>query len=224
MGNALGLPKNIVVPIPQNYPLPVRVGASVNAALKNIGDISKYTHIFKVDGDVELPTDYLLNLLRKKAPVAGRGAALLISVNFFRKFLRSRYPISYCDDGYITALSTSLGYWPPEYDGEKPLKIPWNPETVAKSITTRVYYYGREYYRWGMPLQVLTIISLLPVVKELKHPKRSLTRLIIFIYSIAGYLSALINNQVKYPWWRNYASKRSYHLAAKFTQSLLPIT
>lgn len=215
----LNLPKtkNIVIPVPQNYPLPVRVSFSVNAALKSIGDIGKYTHIFKVDGDMALPTDYLVNLLQKKALVAGRGPALLISINFFRKFLNGKYPVSYRDDGYILALSISLGCWPPEYDGKDSLKIPWNPELIAKSII-RVYYYGREDYKWGTPIQLFIIISLLQTIKNLtKHLNKLSIFLKVFVYSVAGYLSALLNNEKRYPWWRNYASERSRHLATKFT-------
>ncbi len=218
---ALGLPNNIVVPVPQKYPLPVRVGFSVNVALKNIGDISQYTHIFKVDGDVELPKDYLLNLLLKKAPVAGRGAALLISTSFFKNFLKGKYPVSYCDDGYVSALSISLGYWPPEYNGGKPFKNFLRPGKHSEIDSLRVYRYGREYYKWGMPVHVLILVSLLSAIREMKDVRSLPSHLRIFTYIMAGYFSALINNERRYPWWRNYASRRGHHFAAKFIQLLL---
>jgi len=192
---------NIVVPVPRNYPLPIRIGVTINEALRRF-NLSKYTHIFKVDGDVNLPHDYLANLLAKKAPLAGRGAAMLISVKFLQKVLKGKYPISYCDDGYVSAVSVACGYWPPEYDGEDLL---WFCRIYQPS---REYSYGREYYKWGLPLSVF--ILLLPQLFVTR--RRDLKSL---IYNLVGYLSALLNKEKRYPWWRSYAYYRVKHLVSK---------
>ncbi|MEM2104445.1 MAG: hypothetical protein QW717_06110 [Candidatus Bathyarchaeia archaeon] len=187
---------NIVISTCQTLPLPIRIGLSLKSALKTI-NLYEYSHIFKIDGDVILPLDYLHNLLAKKTPVAGRGAALLISTHFFKKRLSLNYPVTYCDDGYIAALSISLGCWPPEYDGQGCLEIP-----PIVHFTEREYFYGFEYYKWGVPFTLLMLLLLVNFVK---------TRRNYFLFSVAGYISALVKREKKYEWWRNYARVRTGH-------------
>jgi len=182
---------NIVVRVPQHLPVPIRVGLSVNLSLRKI-DLSKYTHIFKVDGDIELPLDYLRNLLDKRAPVAGRGAAMLITVEFFTKALKGKYPVNYCDDGYISALSISMGYWPPEYDGSGRIYIP-----VVRQ-RQREFGYGIEYYKWGFPILIYAPLLLLSRNKDLRS----------IVCNVAGYLHATLHRVERYRWWREYLRRR----------------
>ncbi|MCS7104163.1 MAG: hypothetical protein NZ954_01175 [Thermofilaceae archaeon] len=192
---------NVVVPVPQHYPLPVRIGITINRALEEF-DLSEYTHLFKVDSDVKLPRDYLSNLLSKNKPVAGRGVALLISTDFLRKQLSGKYPVSYCDDGYISALSIAEGVWPPEYNGTGLFKFPVQHQPL------REYTYGYEYYKWGLPLPIFFLIS--PIL--LATRQRDVRSL---VYNLAGYLSASINYEKKYPWWRRYSYHRTSHFVSK---------
>lgn len=190
---------NIVVPVPQSFPLPVRIGVSINNALRRIG-IEGYTHIFKVDSDAELPPDYLAGLLSAGKPIAGRGVALLISTEFFRKFLKSKYPVSYCDDGYIAAVSIAYGWWPPEYMGHFEFPVIHQP--------MREYTYGREYYKWGLPLPLFILIS----PKLLATKRRDIRSLVC---NLSGYLSAALAREARYEWWRRYAYFRTKHFVEK---------
>lgn len=123
--------------------------------------------------------------------------------------MNGKYPISYCDDGYILALSTSLGYWPPEYDGMKPIEIPSH-----KRISSREYFYGREYFKWGMPFKVLIIISAVRILKS-RNLKLMKENFKAFLFNSAGYISATINNEKRYQWWHSYSIMRGYHLASR---------
>jgi hypothetical protein len=43
---------NIVIPVKQSWPVPVRVSSSLNMALKLTGeDVGRYSYLFKVNGD-----------------------------------------------------------------------------------------------------------------------------------------------------------------------------
>ncbi|MEM0345921.1 MAG: hypothetical protein QW189_08395 [Thermofilaceae archaeon] len=200
---------NIVVPVPQSFPLPIRIGVSINKALERIGTRG-YTHIFKVDSDVKLPPDYLANLLSKGKPVAGRGGALLISMGFLRKILGGKYPVNYCDDGYVAAVSVAHGWWPPEYDGES------HPLYPVIHQHLREYAYGYEYYKWGLPLSLFILIA--PVL--LATGQRDLRSLMC---NIAGYLSALLRGEKRYPWWRSYAHYRVKHFVQRAARAFVKI-
>lgn len=195
---------NIVVPLPQRFPLPIRVAVSINKALRKI-DIEKYTHIFKVDSDVSLPPDYLINLLSTGKPVAGRGAALLISTTFFHRFLGGKYPVSYCDDGYISAVSIAHGWWP-SYSGKfrpvlcNPFRATYQP--------LREFAYGCEYYKWGLPFPLFVLLILFILTTGQKD-------LASLVHNLAGYLSSAIRGEQKYVWWRSYAYYRVKHLVDK---------
>jgi len=190
--------RNIVIKVPQHLPLPVRIGISINIALKKF-DIMKYDYIFKIDGDITLPLDYCKNILEKKPLVGGRGAALLISVPFFMRLLRGKYPVNYCDDGYISALSVAVGHWPPEYTGKGILVIP----VVRQPL--REYGYGVEYYKWGLPLTLLLVLSFVLLFTRKKDLKS-------IIYNFAGFIHAILNSEKKYPWWRSYRYFRLSHV------------
>ena len=156
---------NITVKVLDTWPLQVRIGFSFNIVTQKI-NLKKYTHIFKVDGDVQLPSDYLYNLLNKRTAVAGIGAALLFSIPFFKVALNSKYPISYCDDGYIAAVSIALGIWPPKYDGQGKVIIP-----PVKYYLRREFFYGIEYYRWGMPWWLVASMFILSYILKYKLEK-----------------------------------------------------
>ncbi|MEM0376187.1 MAG: hypothetical protein QXI90_00220 [Thermofilum sp.] len=196
---------NIVVPVPQHLPLPVRIGITINAALRRF-DLSRYTHFFKVDSDVKLPPDYLLELLSRRAPVAGRGLALLISVKFLKEQLGGKYPVSYCDDGYISALSVASGWWPPEYSGRLEFPVIRQP--------AREYAYGAEYYKWGLPFPLLILMS--PAL--LATGRRDLRSLVC---NIAGYIAAALRGEERYEWWRKYAYFRTRNFAKRMLGGLL---
>lgn len=197
---------NIVIPVPQRFPLPLRIGVTINKALKRF-DLSGYTHVFKVDSDVKLPPDYLADLLSKEVPVAGRGVALLVSVNFLQRCLKGKYPVNYCDDGYISAVSIARGLWPPEYSGRSPFRFP-----VAHQ-PFREFMYGREYYKWGLPLSILLLISPVLLARRQRDLKSA-------VCNLAGYLSAAVNRERRYPWWKNYAYYRTKHFACRLFRPL----
>ncbi|MHA1583355.1 MAG: hypothetical protein ACTSYM_12785 [Candidatus Baldrarchaeia archaeon] len=186
---------NLVIQVPQNLPVPLRIGLSIRAALRKI-NLKKYTHIFKIDGDIKIPLDYLCNLLKKGTPVAGIGPALLISVSFFIRNMSGEYPINYCDDGYISALYTSItGKLPPGYDGDGVIETLPNP--VSREIE---FPYGIEYYKWGLPLKILLLNRLLFAINNPLEGVKSI------VYCTAGYISASVNKIEHYGWWKNYAN------------------
>ncbi|MEM3365320.1 MAG: hypothetical protein QXQ64_01390 [Candidatus Bathyarchaeia archaeon] len=185
---------NFVVNVPSDLPIPFRIGISIRTLLRKI-DLLSYTHIFKVDGDIKLPLDYLSNLLDKGGCVAGIGSALLISVSFFIERMMGAYPLNYCDDGYVLAFGAStLGVFPPSYDGNGIIETLPNP--ISKNIE---YFYGTEYYKFGLPLKILLMNKLLFM---LKNPIEGLKSL---IYCISGYISAIVNREKRYEWCKNYS-------------------
>jgi hypothetical protein len=198
---------NIVVKPPQ-APVPVRIGVTVNVALKKI-NIEKYTHIFKVDGDNLLPRDYLKNLLLKDAPVAGIGCAMLIKMDFFLKVMHGKYPVNYCDDGYIFALSMSLGFPAPIYSGAEKVFSPWSQFCISKE---RTIGYGGEYWKWGLGWvpHIFCFASLL-----LYYAKRgSVNGLRIWIWETVGRIRALVEREEKYFFSERY-SRIKNNLAAR---------
>jgi len=203
---------NIVVPTRKEWPLPVRIGFSINVALRIINDnygtrLRDFDYIFKVDCDVALPKDYVLFLISRKAPVGGIGAALLISVPFFIKALKAKYPISHCDDGYIFALSVSKGIWPESYHAENLLVPP------VIFDYKREFAYGVEYYKWGLsPVMLLMVLILSRFVGLRPHEKRSIKA---HIHNIAGYMWAFLHRVEKYHFWRDYRRMRNRHFAEK---------
>jgi len=202
---------NIVVEVPQHLPVPIRIGLTMNIVLKKF-DLSKYSHIFKVDGDISLPLDYCKNLLEKHVPVAGRGQALLISTEFFIKVMKGKYPINYCDDGYISALSIALGHWPPEYSGKDPI-IMSNIKQSLKEQLPRELGYGYELYKYGFPFAFFIVYSLLLLVVGRKTFRS-------IIYNIAGYIYAHLHRINRYEWWQNYAYFRVRHTIMRAFQIL----
>jgi len=184
---------NLVIQVSQSLPVPIRIGLSIRIALKKI-NVKSYTHIFKVDGDIKLPLDYLSNLLNKKTPVAGIGAALLISVPFFIAKMSGEYPINYCDDGYISAFYTSVaGNLPLGYDGDELVGTLPNP--ISREIE---YSYGIEYYKWGLPLKILLLNRLIFILGKPLEGLKSI------VYCTAGYISAIAKKCKRYNWWKDY--------------------
>jgi hypothetical protein len=206
----LDLKNNIVVSVMKNWPVPIKIGFSFNMAIRKVS-LNNYTHIFKVDGDVILPDDYLINLLAKKAPVSGIGAAFLISVSFFKKFLKSKYPISYCDDGYISALAISLGVWPPKYDGTGNVLIP-----PVKYYIDREFMYGSEYYKWGMPLWFIIFLPFVSLIIRYRLKRFEYRSFKANLFNLTGYISAFFKREKKYYWWKGYSKYRTLHFISKF--------
>jgi hypothetical protein len=201
---------DIVVPTKQSWPVPVRVGFSFNVALKLINkNLNNYDYIFKVDGDVILPKDYLKNIINSKPLIAGYGPSMLISTKFFMVILRNKYPINYCDDGYIIAVAIAKGIWP--QTDIKDMKIP-----QVVTISSREYIYGVEYYKWGMSLPFLLIhpitriyLKLTRKIKEVQ--KKSFSA---YLWNIVGYLHAALNRERRYYFHREYSRMRilyTYH-------------
>lgn len=201
---------NIVVRTKQSWPVPIKIGFSFNVALLKISEnIEQYDYIFKVDGDAVLPRDYLYNLISQRPHVAGIGPALLISFVFFKKLMKNKYPINYCDDGYIFALAISNGIWPLRYKGIGDIKIP-----PIVTLADREYIYGMEYYKWGLPLILLIILPLtriyLRATGRMKpYQQKSLKA---FLYNIVGYIHALIHGEKKYGFHCKYGKMRIIHL------------
>jgi hypothetical protein len=202
---------NIVIPVRLEWPLPIRVAYSINAAIRLLRSkfgvkLQDYHYIFKVDSDVMLPFDYLENLILKHSPVAGIGAALLISVPFFLIKLKGRYPINYCDDGYVGALSLSMGVWPPSYNGFGKIYIVHTP-VHNNYLHEREYAYGIEYYKWGLPLVIL-------IMRVCEKGFRSI------LTNITGYLRATLYREDKYHFHRSYSKIRTRYFAENIIKRL----
>ncbi len=210
---------NVVVPVKREWPLPVRVGYSINAAIRRLQlgfglRLSDYDYILKVDSDVWLPPDYIENLTSKRAPVAGVGAALLISVPFFIVALKGVYPVKHCDDGYISALSISLGAWPPHYSGRGRLRVP--PVRFEKK---RELAYGIEYYRWGLsPILMLLLPFASRLIRLAWHERRSFRA---HITNAAGYLAAALRGTDKYAFHALYRKMRNRHFSERVLEILV---
>jgi hypothetical protein len=210
--------RNIVVPVKKDWPLPVKVGYSVNTAIRRLQleagfSLLDYDYIFKVDSDVKLPSDYIENLTLRKPPVAGIGAALLISVPFFLVKLKGTYPMNYCDDGYIAAMSISLGAWPPQYSGYKRTIAP--PVRFEKE---RELAYGMEYYRWGLsPLIMLLLPFAARLLRLAQHEKRGFKAHLI---NASGYILATLKRLNKYGFHSSYRRVRNRHFAEKVLGAL----
>ncbi|MEM1596022.1 MAG: hypothetical protein QXS24_02590 [Desulfurococcaceae archaeon] len=205
---------NVVIPTKSTWPVPIKIGYSFNAALVKINkEIDRYDYVFKVDGDVILPKDYLINLASRKPHVAGIGPALLISTVFFKKLMKNKYPVTYCDDGFIFALAISKGVWPLHYTGGGDVIIP--PIITLKD---REYIYGVEYYKWGLPPILLVIHPItriyLKITRKMKEYQRKNLR--AYLYNAVGYVHALIHNVKKYEFSREYGKMRIIHLYHKF--------
>jgi hypothetical protein len=207
-----GFRNNIVVRVPGEWPVPVRVAYSINKALIELRRrglrLEDYDYLFKVDGDVVLPEDYVAKLVERRPPVAGKGVAMLISTKFFRAGLRGRYPISHCDDSYILSRAVALGYWPREYTGPRGLVI----ESI-KFFRDREYAYGAEYYKWGMPFTLLLLMSIINVVRY--HASGKGKPLLAWVWNIAGYLWAALRRLEKYEWSRDFARYRASFFVRK---------
>lgn len=185
---------NFVVNAPNNLSVPLRIGISIRALVKKI-NLKNYEYIFKVDGDIRLPSDYLDNLLEKNICVAGSGPALLISVSFFLEEMSGKYPLNYCDDGYILALGAStMGILPLSYNGTGLVEISPNP--VTKKIE---FYYGMEYYKFGLPLRIQMLNK---IWYTLSNPSEGVKSI---VYCFAGYFSAIIKREKRYKWWKQYS-------------------
>jgi hypothetical protein len=209
--------RNVVVPVKRSWPLPIRVSYSVNAALRILRlkhgvELRSFDYLFKVDSDVVLPRDYLARLTSTRAPVAGVGAALLISVPFFLAALGGAYPVKYCDDGYVGAKSVAMGAWPLSHEG---LRLP--PVGYDKP---REFAYGVEYYRWGLSPVFLALMPFASRVLRLRPHERR--RFKAHIVNVAGYLWAALHRLDKYEFHVDYRKMRNRHLAEKFLKILLP--
>lgn len=210
---------NIVVSTKPSWPVPVKIGFSFNVALLLVGErINNYQYIFKVDGDVVIPKDYLINLMIQKPLIAGIGPALLISTTFFKKLLKNKYPVNYCDDGFILALAISKGIWPLNYKGKELINMP-----PISTLKDREYIYGIEYYKWGMPFILLLILPLtriyLKIAKKMKPYQRK--ELKAYLFNIIGYIHAFIHKFRKYDFHREYRRMRIRHLYDSVVRTLL---
>jgi hypothetical protein len=203
--------RNIVVPVKRDWPLPVRVSYSVNAALRILRikhgiKLREFEYLFKVDSDAMLPRDYVVRLASTRAPVAGIGAALLISVPFFLTVLGGVYPMKHCDDGYVSAVSIAIGVWPPSHEG---LRLP--PVGYDKP---REFAYGVEYYRWGLSPLLLALMPFASRMLKLRPHERR--RFEAHMVNIAGYVWAAVHRLSKYNFHRAYRKMRNRHFAENF--------
>lgn len=189
---------NFVADVPQEYPLPIRVGLSINRALPVYWDKKKYDYFFKVDNDVLLPPDYLLDLISKNKPIIGPGNAMLIEAGFFKNQFGSRWAITYSDDEYMKACAFAMGFI--EQLWEKDLNL----DSVYRPSLSREYMYGKEYYKFGIPLWFM-LVRLIASIKNYFKRRTDRIPITMSIYSIGGYISALATKKYQ---WHNTFSKR----------------
>ncbi|MEM3695961.1 MAG: glycosyltransferase family A protein [Candidatus Bathyarchaeia archaeon] len=209
---------NFVVEVPQSYPLPVRVGLSINRALKVYWNCEKYDYLFKVDGDVLLPQDYLLNLMSKNKPIVGAGCAMLIEAEFFKTQFGSKWAVTYADDEYMKAYAFAMGF----------INELWEKDDLGISFKyrpplSRAYIYGKEYYKYGAPIWFMC----LRVIASIRNRIKKLATCIPIshsIYSFGGYVSML--GTKKYEWHDDYARRLTKLYFQKFISKIkryLPI-
>jgi hypothetical protein len=196
---------NFVAEVPREYPLPVRVGLSINRALAVHWNMRKYDYLFKVDNDVALPSDYLLDLVSRKRAIIGPGCAMLIEARFFERHFGSRWALSYCDDMYMKAYAFAKGFTEQIWEKDlKPMSAEYNPPN------SREYEYGKEFYKFGDPFWLMCLRLLASIRNTFKRRKDRIS-ITGSIYAIAGYVSELGTR--KYEWHENYTKKltRTYH-------------
>ncbi|MEM2104444.1 MAG: glycosyltransferase family A protein [Candidatus Bathyarchaeia archaeon] len=158
----------------------VRVGKAINTVLAAY-DITKYTHIVKIDADVKLPIDYLENCLRTNADVIGLGPFMMIKIKPFLMLLNGRWPETPGDDAYVCLRFLSQGFkvarWP---DG---IKV-----RVGGAFGDWRYYYlrGIDDFRMGMEPFHET--------RNVIHLIKSRHNLLPF-FSLIGYLIALVKKE-----------------------------
>jgi len=208
----ISIPNNFVVEIPQNFPLPVRVAISINRAIEVIKK-KKYDYLFKVDNDVILPPDYLINLISKK-PIIGPGPAMVLDFHFFEKYYGCKWPLSFCDDTYMKAYAFAKGFI--EDLWEKNIKIrligEWKPSKF------RSYIYGKEYHKFGFPIFYMVLIVLASIKNFLlKRPDR--IPVVCSIRYFSGFLSEI--GRKKYAWSKDFNRRFSALLGKKFLISFL---
>lgn len=198
---------NIVIPVDDSFPMPIRVGFSIRMALKRF-NLDNYDYIFKVDGDNLLPKNYVVKLLEKRSPLAGAGCAFLIKTSFFKKVLKE-YPVNYCDDGYVFAKSiAAMGFMPPYYD-----YLGKRFYLASGADWRRNYIYGLEHYRRGDYLfQILISLAL-----TYSRRRAGLKTIISVLSAYAtGFIHAFLRRIDKYEWWKDYRRVRASHFAKRF--------
>jgi hypothetical protein len=195
----IDVPNNFLVEVPQDYPLPIRVGMSINRALVAYWNPKKYDYFFKVDNDVLIAPDYLLNLISKKRPIIGPGCAMLIESHFFEKYFGGRWAISYCDDMYMKAYAFAMGFIKDIWERDiKLIDYEYNPSSL------RGYIYGEEHYRFGAPFWFMCL-RMIASAKNflLRRPDR--IPVAASVYALAGYLSEL--GKAKYEWHTKFSER-----------------
>jgi hypothetical protein len=208
---------NIVVPTKSDWLLPIRVSFSINIALKIIElkynvKLRDFDYIFKVDSDALLPSNYVKKLVSQPILVAGIGPALIISVPFFIKALSKKYPVTYCDDGFVTAKSIALGLWPRSLRSDSLIVPP------VRFDSKKEFAYGIEYYKWGLsPLLLALVLMFSRVLRLRPHEKRSLRA---HVANIAGYIWASLHGIEKYSFWQDYRRMRNRHFAESVLRAL----
>ncbi len=202
---------NFVVKVPQEYPLPVRVGVSINRALAAYWNDKKYNYFFKVDNDVSLPSTYLLDLISKGNPIIGPGNAMLAEANFFKKYFGNRWAITYCDDEYMKACAFAQGLIDQVW--EKGL----NFDSEYRPSLLRGYGYGKEYYKFGVPFWFIFVRVMASIKNYLKHRPDRIPITIEF-YTIGGHISAF--GTKKYEWHHNFAKRWTLLYLQKFRSKL----
>jgi hypothetical protein len=210
----IDVPNNFVVKVPQDYPLPVRVAISINYVLNHIKkNGKKYDYLFKVDNDVILPPNYLIDLISRRKPIIGPGPAMLINFSFFEKHYGFKWPLCYCDDMFMKVYAFAKGFI--EDIWEKDIKIKliseWQPSKF------RSYIYGKEYYKFGFPIFYMIPI-ILASIKNFLLRRSDRIPITCSIYWFSGYVSEI--GKKKYDWSNDFRKKYLILLWRKFCNFL----
>lgn len=120
----------------------------------------------------------------------GCGQAMAIHRDLM-KLLGGKYPISYCDDGYVGAFAMAHGCM--KYREIKSYSSETSKTRVFASETkTRVFAYGIEKYKWGCPFWYI-----LYCCHTLLFDK-------YFVYEVSGWLWAFFHRVKKYDFANKY--------------------
>lgn len=161
----------------------VRVGKAINAALTKL-DLTKYSHIIKIDADVRLPADYIEKCIKMDSDLIGLGPFMMIKIKPFIRVLNGYWPETPADDAYVHLKFMSRKL--------KVTKWPYGIEvrTGGKFGNWKYYYFrGVDDFRMG--------IEPFHEIRNIIHLIKSRDTLLP-IFSLVGYMFALFKGEKFY--------------------------
>lgn len=176
-----------------SLPIGVRCGKAINHLFVKV-DLSKYSHILRVDNDTSLPPTYLEKSLELNVDMVGIGGfAQLIRMDAFLQCFDGVYPEEYAEDSFVFYTLRVKGF---KVVRERPVK----PILPPPKMYSRKQWFlrGKSRYRFGY--------SLFGVCKGFRDKRQSTKVGLNVVYEIFGFLFAWFHKNPKY--W--FAKKRRF--------------